>query len=182
VKRAKMIALIAGFGFFFLALALQGILPYLMEENRVTSVAKMVRTPLGEMAEVKAEAAGYTDLLLKGRQVYIREGCWYCHSQYLRPTAGETRRWGPVSEFGEYAHDLPHLFGTRRIGPDLSRVGGKYGDDWHAAHFFDPRMVVPDSVMPRMDWFFAPNAVEGKHVLSDEGRAVTAYVQILGMN
>ena len=182
MKRAKTIALIAGFGFFFLALALQGILPYLMEENRVTSVAKTVRTPLGELAEVKAEAAGYTDLLQKGRQVYIREGCWYCHSQYLRPTAGESRRWGPVSEFGEYAHDLPHLFGTRRIGPDLTRVGGKYGDDWHAAHFFDPRMVVPDSVMPRMDWFFADKPVEGKRVLSEEGKAVTAFVQNLGMN
>ena len=182
MKRAKTIALVAGFGFFFLALLLQGILPYLMEENRVTTVAKTVRTPLGEMAEVTAAALPYTDLTARGRQVYIREGCWYCHSQYLRPTAGETRRWGPVSEFGEYAHDLPHLFGTRRIGPDLTRVGGKYGDDWHAAHFFDPRMVVPDSVMPRMDWLFAPDAVAGRRVLSDEGKAVTAYVQNLGMN
>ncbi len=182
MKRARTIALIAGFGFFFLALILQGILPYLMKENRVTTVMKTVRTSLGELAEVKAEAAAYSDLLLKGRQVYIREGCWYCHSQYLRPTAGENRRWGPVSEFGEYAHDLPHLFGTRRIGPDLIRVGGKYGDDWHAAHFFDPRMVVPDSVMPRMDWFFRKEPVDGRRVLSEEGKAVTAFVQNLGMN
>ena len=181
MKQAKLIALIAGFGFFFLALMLQGIFPYLMKESQVKTVTKTVRTSLGELTEVKAEAVPYTELLLKGRQIYIREGCWYCHSQYLRPTAGENRRWGPVSEFGEYAHDLPHLFGTRRIGPDLTRVGGKYGDDWHAAHFFDPRMVVPDSVMPEFPWFFRKEPVDGRRVLSEEGKAVTAYVQNLGM-
>lgn len=181
MKQAKLIALIAGFGFFFLALALQGIFPYLMKESQVKTVMKTVRTSLGELAEVKAEAGPYSALLLKGRQVYIREGCWYCHSQYLRPTAGENRRWGPVSEFGEYAHDLPHLFGTRRIGPDLTRVGGKYGDDWHAAHFFDPRKVVPDSVMPELPWLFGKEPVDGKRVLSEDGKAVTAFVQNLGM-
>ena len=71
--------------------------------------------------------------------MYLREGCWYCHSQYVRPVTGETRRWGPVSEAGEYAFDVPHLFGTRRIGPDLTRVGLKYGDEWHLAHFWNPR-------------------------------------------
>ena len=83
------------------------------------------------------------------REVYIREGCWYCHSQYVRPVTGETRRWGPITQAGEYAFDLPHLFSTRRIGPDLSRVGLKYSDAWHLAHFWDPRMLSPDSIMPR---------------------------------
>ena len=182
MKRAKTIALIAGFGFFFLALALQGIFPYLMKENQVSTVTKTIRTSLGELTEIKGAAQPYSKLLLKGRQIYIREGCWYCHSQYLRPTAGESRRWGPVSEFGEYAYDLPHLFGTRRIGPDLTRVGGKYGDDWHAAHYFDPQMVVPDSIMPRFNWFFKPTTVNGRAVLNEDGRAVVAYVQNIGMN
>lgn len=182
MKRAKTIALIAGFGFFLLALALQGIFPYLMEENRAKTVHRTIRTPLGELARIEAEAQPYSELLAKGRAVYIREGCWYCHSQYLRPTAGESRRWGPVSEFGEYAYDLPHLFGTRRIGPDLTRVGGKHGDDWHAAHFFDPRMVVPDSIMPQFTWFFRKETADGRHVLNEDGRAVVAYVQNIGMN
>ena len=65
----------------------------------------------------------------------------------MRPVTGETRRWGPVSEAGEYAFDVPHLFGTRRIGPDLTRVGLKYSDEWHLAHFWDPRMLSPDSIM-----------------------------------
>ena len=92
-------------------------------------------------------------------QVYIREGCWYCHSQFVRPVTGETRRWGPVSQAGEYAFDVPHLFSTRRIGPDLTRVGLKYSDEWHLAHFWNPRMLVPDSIMPRFAALFdAPDA------------------------
>ena len=79
--------------------------------------------------------------------MYLREGCWYCHSQFVRPVTGETRRWGPVTESGEFVFDIPHLFGTRRIGPDLMRVGLKYSDEWHFAHFWNPRMLSPDSVM-----------------------------------
>ncbi len=180
MKRAKTIALIAGFGFFFLALAVQGIFPYLMKEARVKTVTRTVRTHLGELTAIKAEAVPYSELQAKGRKIYIREGCWYCHSLYVRPTAGEERRWGPVSEFGEYAYDLPHLFGTRRIGPDITRLGGKYGDDWHAAHYFDPRNVVPDSTMPRFNWLFKK---EGDHfVPNDEGKALIAFMQKLGMN
>jgi len=92
-------------------------------------------------------ATDYTPQQQLGRRVYLREGCWYCHSQYVRPVTGETRRWGPVTEAGEYAFDVPHLFGTRRIGPDLMRVGLKYSDEWHYAHFYNPRMLSPDSVM-----------------------------------
>jgi cytochrome c oxidase cbb3-type subunit 2 len=182
MKRAKTVALIAGFGFFLLALGVQGIFPYLMKENRVKTVTRTIRTPLGELAEIKADAVPYPELLAKGRAIYMREGCWYCHSMYLRPTAGEDRRWGPVSEFGEYAYDLPHLFGTRRIGPDLTRVGGKYGDDWHAAHYFDPRVIVPDSTMPKFTWFFRKETAAGKRVLNDDGKAVVAFVQNIGMN
>ena len=114
----------------------------------------MVRTDLGELKWMRADATDYTELEQLGRQVYIREGCWYCHSQFVRPVTGETRRWGPVSQAGEYAFDVPHLFSTRRIGPDLTRVGLKFSDEWHLAHFWDPRMLVPDSIMPRFSALF----------------------------
>jgi len=182
MKSARIIALVAGFGFLFLALAVQGIFPYMMKGAGPKAVTRTVRTDLGELTEFRSVARPYTTLEAQGRAIYIREGCWYCHSMYLRPVAGEDRRWGPVAEFGEYAYDLPHLFGTRRIGPDLTRVGGKYGDDWHAAHYFDPRTVVPDSVMPRLTWLFTKDAASGKQVLNAEGKALVAFIQNMGMS
>src|SRR5881296_412277 len=145
-----------GGGFFCISLAafVQGVLPMLEPESRTDKVTKVVRTDLGELKWMQHRAADYTPLELRGRAVYTREGCWYCHSQYVRPVTGETRRWGPVTQAGEYAYDLPHMFSTRRIGPDLSRVGLKYGDDWHYAHHFDPRLVVPDSIMPSFKWLY----------------------------
>jgi cytochrome c oxidase cbb3-type subunit 2 len=118
-----------------------------------------VRTDAGTVTWVRYPTSDYTPLERLGREVYIREGCWYCHSQYVRPVAGEEARWGPVSEAGEYAWDLPHLLSTRRIGPDLSRIGLKYSDDWHYAHLWNPRLVVPESIMPRSRWLFEDVAV-----------------------
>src|SRR2546428_3286397 len=89
-----------------------------------------------------------------GVGVYFRQGGGCCQSQYVRRVAREDLRWGPVSEAGEYAFDLPHLLSTRRIGPDLTRVGLKYADDWHYAHHWDPRLVVPGSIMPSFRWLF----------------------------
>lgn len=151
---ARSVALIAGVGFFFLAVITQGILPFVEPQSRSTKVTQVVRTDLGELKWMVSEATDYNDQQKLGRAVYIREGCWYCHSQFVRPVTGETRRWGPVSQAGEYAFDTPHLFSTRRIGPDLTRVGLKYSDEWHFAHFWDPRMVVPDSIMPRFAGLF----------------------------
>lgn len=144
---ARLVALLAGVGFFFLALITQGVLPFLEPSARNELVTAVVRNDLGELDWMVKRATDYTPLEERGRRVYLREGCWYCHSQYVRPVTGETRRWGPVSEAGEYAFDVPHLWGTRRIGPDLTRVGLKYGDEWHLAHFWNPRMLTPDSVM-----------------------------------
>ena len=144
----------AGFALITLASFVQGVLPMLAPEARTASVSRAVRTDLGEVKWVRHDASDYTALEARGRRVYIREGCWYCHSQYVRPVAGEELRWGPLSEAGEYAHDVPHLFSTRRIGPDLTRVGLKYSDDWHYAHHWDPRLVVPESMMPRFRWLF----------------------------
>lgn len=149
-------SLAVGAGFFMVTLAMfvQGFLPAVIPESRSKQVSRAVRTDLGDVKWVRYDASDYTPLEQLGRAVYIREGCWYCHSQYVRPVTGEDLRWGPVSEAGEYAFDLPHLFSTRRIGPDLTRVGLKFGDDWHYAHHWDPRLVAPDSVMPSFKWLY----------------------------
>ena len=158
-----------GGGFFCISLAafVQGVLPMLEPESRTDKVTKVVRTDLGELKWMQHRASDYTPLELRGRAVYTREGCWYCHSQYVRPVTGETRRWGPVTQAGEYAYDLPHMFSTRRIGPDLSRVGLKYSNAWHLAHFWNPRMLSPDSIMPRFTALFdGPNTAK---IVTDAG-------------
>jgi cytochrome c oxidase cbb3-type subunit I/II len=143
----RFVALVAGIGCFFAAVFTQGLLPLFEPAALTRAVTSVVRTDLGELKWIQVEATDYTEQQKLGRKVYLREGCWYCHSQYVRPVTGETRRWGPVSESGEYAFDTPHLFGTRRIGPDLTRIGLKYSDEWHLAHFWNPRMLTPDSIM-----------------------------------
>jgi cytochrome c oxidase cbb3-type subunit 2 len=144
---ARFVTLVAGVFCFFLALITQGFLPFFEPSARTTKVTSVVRTDLGQLKWMMTNATAYTPLEQRGRDVYLREGCWYCHSQFVRPVTGETRRWGPVTESGEFAYDIPHLFGTRRIGPDLMRVGLKYSNEWHFAHFWNPRMLSPDSVM-----------------------------------
>ena len=151
---ARFVALVAGVGCFFAALGTQGVLPLIEPASRTDKVTQVVRTDFGELKWMVSEATDYNAQQKIGRAVYIREGCWYCHSQFVRPVTGETRRWGPVSQAGEYAYDMPHLFSTRRIGPDLTRVGLKYSDEWHLAHFWDPRMLTPDSIMPRFAGLF----------------------------
>ena len=156
---ARLVALVAGVGFFFLAVITQGVLPFVEPSARSTLVTAVMRTDLGELKWVKTDATDYTPAQRSGRQIYLREGCWYCHSEYVRPVTGETRRWGPVSEAGEYAFDVPHLWGTRRIGPDLTRVGLKYSDEWHLAHFWNARMLTADSIMaPYLGLFDSPAA------------------------
>jgi cytochrome c oxidase cbb3-type subunit I/II len=151
-----MRAYVLGAGFFCVSLAIfvQGILPIVIPESRETRATRAVRNELGAIKWVWYESSPYTPLEQLGRTVYQREGCWYCHSQYVRPVTGEDQRWGPVSQVGEYAHDRPHLLSTRRIGPDLTRVGLKYSDHWHYAHHWDAEMVVPDSIMPEFPWLF----------------------------
>ena len=144
---ARFVTLVAGVFFFFLALVTQGFLPFFEPSARTTKVTAVVRTDLGQLKWMMTNATAYTPLEQRGRDVYLREGCWYCHSQFVRPVTGETRRWGPVTESGEFAYDIPHLFGTRRIGPDLMRVGLKFSNEWHFAHFWNPRMLSPDSIM-----------------------------------
>jgi cytochrome c oxidase cbb3-type subunit 2 len=148
----------------------------------------------------------YGALQLSGRDIYIREGCVGCHSQMIRPFRAETERYGHFSTAGEFIYDRPFLWGSKRTGPDLHRVGGRYSDAWHIAHLTNPRDVVPESIMPSYPWLAkneldssdiqakmeglrylghpytdeqirnAPKLLEGKTELD----AVVAYLQSLG--
>jgi cytochrome c oxidase cbb3-type subunit 2 len=95
----------------------------------------------------------YTALQLEGRDVYIENGCYLCHSQMIRPFRAETQRYGHYSVAGEFVYDHPFQWGSKRTGPDLARVGGRYSDEWHRVHLINPRDVVPESNMPGFPWF-----------------------------
>jgi len=161
-----------------------------------------------ETTEPAENIVPYSPLRLAGRDVYVREGCYNCHSQMIRPFRSETERYGPYSIAGESVYDRPFQFGSRRTGPDLARVGGRYSDDWQRLHLTDPRALVPESNMPGYPWLNerlvdpglvtkklktlrflgdpytdeqiagAAAAVEGK----TEMDAVVAYLQGLGTN
>jgi len=111
--------------------------------------------PLWYQKSVTEPVAGlkpYTPLQLTGRDVYVREGCYNCHSQMVRPFRAEVERYGHYSVAGEFVYDRPFQWGSKRTGPDLHRVGGRYSDDWHRIHLNDPRSVVPESNMPGYPW------------------------------
>ena len=99
----------------------------------------------------------YTALQLSGRDIYLREGCYNCHSQMIRPLRAETLRYGPYSVAGEFVYDHPFQWGSKRTGPDLARVGGKYSDEWHRVHLNNPRDLVPESNMPAYAWLTNAN-------------------------
>ncbi len=113
---------------------------------------------IDETVEQPADMRVYTPLELAGRNIYIREGCYACHSQMIRTLRDEVERYGPYSLAAESQYDHPMLWGSKRTGPDLARIGGKYSDFWHVEHLNDPRSVVPQSVMPSYSWL-ARNAL-----------------------
>ena len=139
------------------------------------AVLVAVAVSLGGLAEIvplmfQAEAIQplpgikpYPALQLAGRDVYVREGCYGCHSQMVRTLRFETERYGHYSLAGESVYDRPFQWGSKRTGPDLARVGGRYSDDWHRVHLTDPRAVVPESNMPAFPWL-ARNAVDGRQI------------------
>ena len=161
-----------------------------------------------ETTEPAENIEPYSPLRLAGRDIYVREGCYGCHSQMIRPFRSETERYGPFSTAGESVYDRPFQFGSRRTGPDLARVGGRYSDDWQRLHLTDPRAVVPESNMPGYPWLnerqvdpqLVTKKLEALRLLGDpytdeqiagaaaavEGRtemdAVVAYLQGLGTN
>ena len=178
----------------------------------VISIGGLVEiVPLIFDSQVRDPAEGvepHTAMELAGRDIYIREGCYGCHSQMIRPFRAETERYGHYSLAGESVYERPFQFGSKRTGPDLARVGGLYSDEWHRLHLRNPRMLVPDSNMPAYSWLekreLNPRAVEKRmlalrrlgHPYSDEdiaaaGKAVSGktemdamivYLQSLGTN
>jgi len=130
----------------------------------VISVAGLVEiVPLFFLKSTTEPVEGlkpYTALQLEGRDIYIREGCYVCHSQMIRPFRAETERYGHYSVAGEFVYDHPFQWGSKRTGPDLARVGGRYSDDWHRVHLINPRDVVPESNMPGFPWL-ADNTLDG---------------------
>ena len=111
---------------------------------------KSTTTPTNELVKP------YSPLRLSGRDIYIREGCYNCHSQMIRPFRAETERYGHYSVAGEFVYDHPFQWGSKRTGPDLARVGGRYSDQWHRTHLLNPRDVVPESNMPGYSWLDRP--------------------------
>ena len=130
----------------------------------VVSVGGLVEiVPLFALTETTEPVEGvekYNALRLEGRDIYVREGCYGCHSQMIRPFRAETERYGHYSVAGEFVYDHPFQWGSKRTGPDLARVGGRYSDDWHEAHLYNPRDVVPESNMPSYPWLFE-NTLDG---------------------
>src|SRR5690606_5217858 len=123
-------------------------------------------TPLFFQTQTTQPAEGvepYPALEFAGRDIYVREGCYNCHSQMIRPFRAETERYGHYSVAGEFVYDRPFQWGSKRTGPDLARVGGRYTDDWHYAHLINPRDVVPESNMPGFPWL-AERTLDGETV------------------
>ena len=133
----------------------------------VVSIGGLVEiVPLFFSASTTQPAEGiepYGPLELAGRDIYVREGCYNCHSQMIRPFRAETERYGHYSVAGEFVYDRPFQWGSKRTGPDLARIGGRYTDEWHRAHLMNPRDVVPQSNMPGFPWL-ADNEVDAEQV------------------
>ena len=202
-ERKSGIILIAGIGFFALAFLSNAVVPVLMYRHMPEKSVKQLingnlRYQFEDLAQRFPEAfekaygkppedpeqAGtwYNDncekALTLGHQIYVGEGCWHCHSQFVRPVSNEDRRWGPVSKSWEYQNELqrPVMFGTRRVGPDLSREGGRRSSDWQAVHLFHPEALSVGSPMPKYPWLFdgAPDQT------TNRGLALLTYLQWLG--
>ena len=193
MERFSFIFLVAGLLFFALAFAVSGWIPMLPVQNlEVRSVEQIAAIPPLEFAELKEqypEAFGkafgeasletaFAEALRLGHSTYIAEACWHCHSQQVRPWGNDEARYGRKSYPEEYHNELnmPPLWGTRRIGPDLIRRGGKQSNDWHVAHFYHPPDVNPVSVMPSYPWFYEDDGLTPNKT----GLSIIAYVQWLG--
>jgi cbb3-type cytochrome oxidase cytochrome c subunit len=170
-EKPVAILLAAGVGCFVLSFVAMGTAPW-TSLNRVTSQSKDEGNPY-------YDDKGQLTSVGRGRKIYIREACWHCHSQFVRPVAGEPFRYGPPSQPWEARYDIPQTYGTRRVGPDLSRQAGRHSNDWHIAHLYNPRITVPVSVMPSYPWLFEKRD-GGIVVPKQEAKDLVAYLQYLG--
>jgi len=169
---SAIFAVVASLIFFFIGGILTTVVPPLVDKSwaRPFENNDPSKGPTGKLRRLTAQE-------LRGRATYVREGCWYCHTQQTRTLLADTKRSGwkgvdsPISTPDEFVYDDPHMFGTKRTGPDLSRVGGKYDTQWHRTHFRNPRDLTAGSVMPPFPWI-----VENQQ----EFEALVAYIQTLG--
>jgi len=197
IERFGTIVLVGGLGFFALSVVIFAVIPVsLMKEVKMVTIEEIAQHILPDFRDLavrypeqfkkyfgEVNSRTYAEALRLGRDVYIGEACWHCHSQFVRPVSNEDLRFGKVSYAGEHQTELqlPQLFGTRRVGPDLIREAGKHGNDWQAAHLWEPRDVVPTSVMPSFKWFFdKPADPNGVPQPNKRGLALITYLQWLG--
>jgi cytochrome c oxidase cbb3-type subunit 2 len=189
------ILLIGGIGFFLFAFLSNALVPILLYQDLPEQTVAELADNQNLIYQIEDLSLRYPEQFKKyfgkpnkenlaealqlGHDVYVAEGCWHCHSQFVRPVSNESTRWGKVASSSEYQNRLqrPVLWGTRRVGPDLSREGGRRGNDWHAVHFFDPPMLSPGSPMPAYAWFYDDN---DPAMPNDRGLAIITYVQWLG--
>ncbi|MCY4643500.1 MAG: cbb3-type cytochrome c oxidase subunit II [Bacteriovoracales bacterium] len=179
LERFSTLFLVAGLICFLIAFGLLGVWPALMTDKLDNSAGEIKEVPR-DFKIYYQSVDEYKKALFLGKQIYIKEACWHCHSQYIRPVGNESPRYGLVSTAGEYQNELnkPHLFGTRRVGPDLIREAGKRTNDWHFAHLYNPKSTEPMSVMPSYTWYFDKSTNPPKP--TPEGVALVAYLQSLG--
>lgn len=177
MERFNFIFLIGGISMFAFGFLTTGLAPWLMVTNNTANTTGEFSQVPYEFEEYFKAPEEYKEAVVRGKEIYKREACWHCHSQYVRPVSNESLYYGAVSTAGEYETDmqLPQLFGTRRVGPDLIRQAKKYGNDWHFAHFFRPRDVVPESVMPEYTWFF--DKTDRFWVFRDDGSSMCRDVE-----
>lgn len=207
------ILLIGGLGFFVIAFVSNAVVPMMMYQDlEIKPVAELTNANLMYQFEDLQQrfpesfekyfgeptAENCAEALEIGHKVYVAEGCWHCHSQFVRPVSNDSRRFGQVAASWEYQNKLqqPVLFGTRRVGPDLSREGGRRSNDWHAVHFLRPTLTSAESPMPEYPWFFdpapsdaetdeaaaaiAPPGTPDPRYPNQRGLALMTYVQWLG--
>jgi len=202
-ERKSGVLLIAGLFFFGLAFLSNVVVPAMLyrnipEKTALESVNGNVRFQFEDLArrypdsfkaafgkipeEEQAQQTWWNEncatALLEGRKIYVGEGCWHCHSQFVRPVSNEDQRFGPVAQSIEYQNELqrPVLFGTRRVGPDLSREGGRRSNDWQAVHFFEPKRLSEGSPMPEYPWLFDGSPDKPNR----RGLVLMTYIQWLG--
>jgi len=194
MERFYTFVFVAGIGCFAIAFMLSMVFPWMSLQSYhgmdYLTLEQLAETPSAEFVELSekhpeafSEAYGsvssesYAEALQLGRDLYVGQACWHCHSQYVRVVSNEINRFGPPSTAQEYQNALnqPHLWGTRRVGPDLSREYGKRTNDWHIAHFINPKNVVGNSVMPRYAYYFEEDGTPRK-----DGFALVTFVQWIG--
>lgn len=191
MEKFRTVFLVAGIILFAFSILVMAVLPWLsFKDEPILTVDQLSQKMTMDFVDLshrypesfakhygEVSSESYAKALSLGHKIYIREACWHCHSQYIRPVSNEDKRWGPVSEALEYQNvlQMPPLMGTRRVGPDLIREAGRRSNDWHVAHFYNPTDVVPTSVMPRYPWFYDKDGQP-----NEKGLAIVTYVQWLG--